>query len=154
MVVIDLLEETAAVVARDLDGNADLGQRLLDEGRQERDVLAPWRGQQAQRKSGAAGAGLEAGLIEQRCRLRLVVRILRRVRARIEIRRGGRDWPGAELGEIAEKIVDEEWHVDGVRNGAANPDVRELLAAKIEFDGVGPGVALIALGRDNEALVF
>jgi hypothetical protein len=32
-----------------------------------------------------------------------------------------------------------------VRNGAANPDVREFLAAEIELDGVGPGIASLPL---------
>ena len=98
--------------------------------------------------------GLKPASSSSADRLRLVVRILRRVRARIEIRRGRRNRPGAELGEIAEEIVDEERHVDGVRNGAANADIRQLLAAEIEFDGVGAGVALVALGRDDEALVL
>ena len=46
VLVIDLLEEAAAIVAHDLDGDADLAQRLLDEGRPQRDVFAPGRGQQ------------------------------------------------------------------------------------------------------------
>ena len=44
--------------------------------------------------------------------------------------------------------------VEGMCNSASNADVCEFLAAKIELDGVGPGVALVALGRDDEALVL
>ncbi len=129
-------------------------QRLLDEGRPQRDVLAPWRGQQTQREAGAAGAGLEAGLVEQRDRLLLVVGILRRVRTRIEVGGDRGDRAGAELGEIAEEVLDEERHIDRMRNGAANADIRQLLAAEIELDGVGARVAFIALGGDDEALVL
>jgi hypothetical protein len=41
-----------------------------------------------------------------------------------------------------------------MRNGAANADIRELLAAEVELDGVGARVAFIALGGDDEALVL
>jgi len=102
VVVIDLLEEAAAVVAHDVDLDADLGERLLDEGRPQRDVLAPRRRQKLQREA-VAGAHLEAGLVEQRDRLGLVVRILRRVRSGIELGRGRR-MPGAEFCKIAEKL--------------------------------------------------
>ncbi|KNX70570.1 hypothetical protein KO15_14525, partial [Listeria monocytogenes] len=111
VIVIDLLEEAAAVVPHDVDLDADFAQRLLDEGRPQRDVLAPRRRQELQREAVAA-TGLEAGLIEQRDRLGLVIGILRRVRPGIEVGRGRGDRAGAELGEIAQEILDEERHVD------------------------------------------
>ena len=49
---------------------------------------------------------------------------------------------------------DEERHVDRMRDGAANLDVGQFLAAEVELDGIGPRVAFIALGRDDEALVL
>ena len=41
-----------------------------------------------------------------------------------------------------------------MRDGAPDTDIGQLLAAEIEFEGVGPRVALVALGRDDEPLVL
>jgi hypothetical protein len=41
-----------------------------------------------------------------------------------------------------------------MRDGAADADIGQLLAAEVELDRVGAGVAFIALGGDDEALVL
>src|SRR6516225_9556848 len=74
VLVIDLLQEAAAVIAHYVDGNADLRERSLDEGRPQRNVLAPRRWQQAERKVLPAGTRLVAGFVKQGDRLGLVVR--------------------------------------------------------------------------------
>jgi hypothetical protein len=77
VVVIDLLQEAAAIGAHDLDRDADFASDCWMKVAPKRDVLAPGRGQQPQREARAARAGLEAGLVEQRDRELLVEGILR-----------------------------------------------------------------------------
>src|SRR5689334_22883066 len=97
MLVIDLLEKAAAIVAYDVDLDADLTQRLLNEGGKQRDILAPWRRKQAQGEARSA-ARLESGFIQQLHGERLVVGILGAVVGRIEVRRHRRDRSGPSLG--------------------------------------------------------
>lgn len=124
-IVVDALEEAAAVDAHDVDLDADLRERLLDEGREQRNILAPGRRRQAQREAHAVRALFVAGFVQQLFGERFVEGILRPLIGGEEILRDGRNRAGAALGEVAEKILDKEGDVERMGDGAPHANVRQ-----------------------------
>ena len=142
-VIIDGAEEPRRIQADDFNADADLIQRLLNEGGPQRDILTPRCGIEPQIEAHATRAAPMPGFIQQAVRLGTVEGVLRHIR-RVEIGRGRRDRPRANLGEGAQEVFDEEGDIQRMRNGAAHADIGQDRVAEIEFQRIRARIALIA----------
>ena len=151
-IAIDGRQRAGDVELDDFDLDADIGEGLLDEGREERHILAVLDWNELERETGPVGAALVARFVEKRFRL-LFVEGVGRLATRIEGRRRGRDRTRRGLCLAIEEVLDEEIDVDGVRDGAPNTNVGEFLAPRVELKRVVEGVRLDSAVRHFETLV-
>ena len=98
-VAVDGRQRAGDVELDDLDLDADIGEGLLDEGREQRHVLAVLDRHELEREADAVGAALVARLVEQRLGLLLVEGVGRLAAGdRRPAKRTGSDpsraWPG------------------------------------------------------------